>query len=84
MEKPTSFVELVDGIIGVINILIPTLFGIVFIFIVWKIIDAWVINGGDQRKREEGRQLLGIGIAVFLLMFVSWGVIALIRTALFG
>lgn len=84
MPKPTTFAELVSGIIGIINVIIPLIFAVVFLIIVWKIIDAWVINGGDERKREEGRQLLGIGVVVFVLMFVSWGVIAMIRTALFG
>lgn len=83
-SAPTTFRELVEGILGLINIVIPGLFAIVFVVIVWKIIDAWVINGGDPKKREEGKQLVLIGVVVFVLMVVTWGVIALLRTAFFG
>lgn len=84
MPRPSTFAELADGIVGIINILIPALFGLVFVVIAWKILDAWVINGDDQFKRDEGRRLVGIGVAVFVLMIVSWGVIAMLRSAFFG
>jgi hypothetical protein len=84
MTTPTSFSELTLGIIELINIVIPLVFGVVLVYIFWKVIDAWVINGGDQAKRQEGRQLLLIGVLVFVLMIVTWGVVTLIKTAFFG
>lgn len=83
-ETPTTFGGLVNQILGLINIIIPAVFAIVFIVIVWKIIDAWVINGGDQTKRQEGKQLVMIGSIVFVLMLVTWGVVALLRATFFG
>jgi len=84
MPRPTTCAELVNGIVGVIGIIIPGLFAVAFLVIVWKIIDAWVINGGDPQKIEEGKQLVVMGVVVFVLMLVSWGIIALIRKTLFG
>ena len=84
MPRPTTFAELVNGIVGVIGIIIPGLFAVAFLVIVWKIIDAWVINGADPQKIEEGKQLVVIGVVVFVLMLVSWGIIALLRATLFG
>ncbi len=84
MPTPSTFGELVNGIIGIINILVPALFGVVFVVVAWKIIDAWVINGSDQYKREEGRRLVGVAIIVFVLMIISWGIIAMIRATVFG
>lgn len=83
-ESPENFEGLVQIILGLINIIIPLIFGVVFLVIVWKIIDAWVINGGDPAKRQEGNQLVVIGVIVFVLMIVTWGIVALLRTAFFG
>jgi hypothetical protein len=81
---PTTFAELVDLILGLINIIVPLVFAVVFLVIVWKVIDAWVINGGDATKRQEGRQLVLIGTMVFVLMMVTWGIVALLRNSFFG
>lgn len=84
MQTPTTFKGLVGFIIGFINILIPALFGVLFLYIVWKIIDAWVINAGNEQKREEGKQLVVVAVLVFVLMISAWGVVTLIEQSLFG
>lgn len=84
MQTPTSFKGLVNLVIEFINILIPALFAVLFVFIVWKIIDAWVINAGDERKREEGRRLVVVAVVVFVLMISTWGIVALIKQSVFG
>ncbi len=84
MPTPTSFKELVNGFLEIINILIPLIFAGVFVFLVWKIFDAWVINADDEGKREDGKQYAIVATIVFVLMVVAWGVIAIVRTSLFG
>jgi heme/copper-type cytochrome/quinol oxidase subunit 2 len=84
MPTPTTFAELVDGIIGFINILIPLIFGVVFLFLVWKIFDSWVINAADEKKREEGKQYAIVASIVMVLMIIAWGVVAMIRGSIFG
>jgi predicted PurR-regulated permease PerM len=84
MNRPETFSDLTLGIINLINIIIPLLFAVVLVYIFWKVIDAWVLHGDEQAKRQEGRQLLLIGVLVFVLMLVTWGVVSLIQTAFFG
>jgi len=81
---PTTFAGLVQRILELINVIIPAVFAIVFVVIIWKIIDAWVINGGDATKRQEGKQLVLIGVIVFVLMLVTWGIVGLLRATFFG
>lgn len=81
---PTTFAGLVQRFLEIINLVVPLIFAAVFLVIVWKIIDAWVINGGDATKRQEGKQLVMIGVIVFVLMIVTWGIVALLRTTFFG
>lgn len=85
MQKtPTSFRELVDFIISFINVLIPALFGVLFLYIVWRIIDAWIIHADDETKREEGKRLLITAVLVLVLMISTWGIVAMIRLSIFG
>ena len=84
MKTPTTFKGLVGFVIEFINILIPTLFALLFVYIVWKIIDAWILNAGNDEKREEGKSLVTTAVLVFVLMVMAWGVVALIKQSLFG
>lgn len=84
MDTPTDFKSLVAFIIDIINLLIPALFGLLFLYFVWKIIDAWVINAADEGKRKEGKQFAVVAVLVFVLMVSAWGIVALIRKSVFG
>ncbi len=84
METPTSFSGLVDGILGLINLLIPLIFGVIFLFLTWKIIDAWVINAGDEKKVEDGKKYALTAVIVVVLMIAAWGIVGMLRSSLFG
>ncbi len=81
---PTTFRKIVDLFLSLINLIIPAIFAVVFVFLVWKIIDAWIINAGDERKREEGKQFALVAVVVFVVMVVTWGIVRMIRSSLFG
>jgi len=83
-SAPTTFNGFVNEILGLINIIIPTIFSVVFLFLVWKIIDAWVLNAGDEQKREEGKQYATVAVIVVVLMVIAWGIVAMIRQSIFG
>lgn len=83
-ETPTNFKSLVGFIVDFINLLIPVIFAAVFVYLVWKIIDAWVINAGDESKREDGKQYLMSAVITFVVMVSVWGIVAIIRTSVFG
>ena len=84
MPTPTTYSELVKFVIDFINILIPALFAIVFVYFVWKVIDAWILNAGDETKQTEGKQYLVSAIIAFVVMISAWGIVALIGRSLFG
>jgi hypothetical protein len=84
MNTPTTFKGLVGLIIDFINILIPTVFAILFVYIIWKIVDAWVLNAGNEEMREEGKRLVLTAVLVFVLMVTTWGIVAMIKQSLFS
>ncbi len=84
MTTPTTFKGLVNEILGLINLIIPVIFAVVFLFLVWKIFDAWVINAADENKRSEGKQVALVAVLVMVIMSVVWGVVIMLRSSLFG
>ncbi len=84
MGTPKNFADLVDLFIGLLSLAVPLIFALTLLFIIWKIIDAWVINGGDQTKVDEGKQTALVGVLVLIVMSGVWGILEILRNSLFG
>jgi hypothetical protein len=81
---PTTFRELVNVFVGLINLLIPLIFTAIFVFMIWKLIDAWILNVGDEKKRTEGKFYVMAAILALFLAVSTWGIITLLRQSLLG
>jgi hypothetical protein len=81
---PTTFADLVDLIIGTINIIIPLLFSALFLYLVWRVFESWVLRAGDENARVAGRQYATSAVIVFVLMISAWGIVRLLQSSLFG
>lgn len=84
MNTPTDFRSLVELIIGLINIIIPAIFAVVFVYFVWKILDVWVLRAGEETAREEGKRYVIAAVVAFVVMVSSWGIVAMLRNSIFG
>ena len=84
MPTPTTFAKLVEGLINLINLAIPLIISVIFLVLVWKIFDAWVINAADEKKREEGKQMALTAVLVMVVMLAVWGIVTMIKNSLFG
>lgn len=83
-STPTTYSGFVGLILDIINIIIPTLFGFLFVFFIWKMIDSWVIHADDPQSRENGRKYAISAVFVFVLMVSAWGIVEMIKTSFFG
>ena len=83
-SAPTTYSGLVNEIIDIINVSITTLIAVLFVYFIWKMIDTWILHGGDQNKREEGKRYMVAAVVTMVLMVSTWGIIWLIRMSLFG
>jgi heme O synthase-like polyprenyltransferase len=81
---PTTFAGLVNEVIGIINIIIPLIFGILFLYLVWRVFENWVLKADDQNAREAGRQYALSAVIVFVVMISAWGIVRLLQSSLFG
>ena len=67
------------GIIGIINtVIVPVIFALAFLVFIWGVINYFLINGGEEKKREEGRQFIFWGILGIVLLFSVWGFVNLL------
>ena len=82
--QPTSFAGFVNVVIDLINLAIPVLFGVVFIYLAWKVFDSWILNAGDETKREEGKRYALTAVIVIVVMISAWGIVLMIRQSLLG
>lgn len=81
---PQTFPELVNVFIGIINLIIPLLFFSLFIFLIWKLIDAWILNVADEKKRTEGKAYALAAVLVFVLGVSTWGIVQVLSRSVFG
>ena len=78
-----NFSALVNAFIGIIMLLIPLIFALTMLLIVWRVIDAWIINGGDESKVEEGKNTILVGILALVVMSGIWGILRILQNSLF-
>lgn len=81
MEK--NFNWLVGQFIDIILLFVPVIFGLTLLIIVWAIIDAWIINAGDEGKVTEGKQRALAGVIALVVMSGIWGILELLHRSLF-
>lgn len=78
-----NFADLVDTFIGLISLLVPLVFALTLVVIIWKVIDAWILNAGEESKVEEGKNVVIVGIIALVVMSAIWGILAILQSSLF-
>jgi hypothetical protein len=62
--------------------LIPLLFGVALLVFLWGIFKYFILGGGDEGKREEGKQLMLYAIIGFVVMVSVFGIVNAIANGL--
>lgn len=72
-----------SGIIGLLNVVVvPVIFAIVFATFVWGVLNYFFLHGGNETKRQEGRQFILWSILGMVLLFSLWGVLNILLSTL--
>lgn len=79
----TDFKSLVNIFIDLLLLVVPLIFAITLVFIIWRIIDAWIINVGVETKLEAGKQTAFAGVIALVVMSGLWGILQVLRNSLF-
>ena len=60
------------------DILVPLVFALAFLLFLWGVFKFFFWGGGDETKREEGKQLMLWAVIGFVLMVSIWGIVNLL------
>lgn len=64
--------------------LVVVFIAVTFVFLVWKIFDAWVLSAGDEKKHESGKQTALVAVIVLIIVTIIWGIVNMLRASFFG
>jgi uncharacterized membrane protein YqjE len=81
---PTTYEDFVLLILEIIDLLLLAIFSFAFIYFVWKMVDCWILNAGDEQKRESGRKYAIAAVLMFALMVSAWGIVQMLKASFFG
>lgn len=77
-----NFSDVVDMFLNMISLLVPVIFGLTLLYVLWGVIDAWIIHGGDKEKVDNGKNTLLVGIIALVVMSGIWGILNILRSSL--
>lgn len=80
---PQNFSELVGVVINFIALLVPVIIALTFVYILWGLTKAWIIDAGNEDSTKTGRMILFTGIIGLVVMVGIWGLVSLVRGAIF-
>ena len=84
MTTPTTYSGFVNEILTIINLVITALLAFTLVYFIWKMVDCWVLNAGDDTKREDGKKYAIAAVVAFVVMVSAWGIVTMVKTSIFG
>lgn len=63
--------------------IVPILVGFALVIFLWGIF-KFIKNGGDEKAREEGKQIMLWGVIGLFVMLCVWGFVAILAHTLLG
>ncbi len=84
LNDASNFKDVVNFFIGMVELLIPLVFGLTLLVITWKVVDTWIIHGNDGAKVEEGKNFLIVGVIALVVMSGVWGILNILQSSLFN
>ena len=75
--------NLSNSLIGILNtVVVPVVFALAFIVFLWGVFQAFILNGANEEKRQEGSKFVFWSIIGFVIMVSIWGLVNLVGSFL--
>ncbi len=84
VTTPTDFKSFLNLFNNIIAILIPFIFALTFLTIMWGTLRAWVMGEGSSEDIEKGKKIAFVGIIALVVMSSIWGILSLLKVSIFG
>lgn len=82
VPEQSNFAWLVGQFIDVISVLVAVVFAATFVVLLWKIIQGFIIGGGDEFKITEAKKGMLAAVIMLIIMAAIWGIVALLRSSI--
>ncbi|MDB5266496.1 MAG: protein of unknown function with transrane region [Parcubacteria group bacterium] len=76
-----GLLSLIHQIGSVIKALIPIVAGLALLYFFWGLA-KFILNANDEKKHEEGKNIMIWGIIALFVMVSVWGIVAFIQSNL--
>lgn len=74
-----KFQDVLCYITGIINnSIIPLIFAVATVMFVWGVVQFFVLNADEEKKREQGKQFMIWGIIALAVMLSVWGLVGIL------
>ncbi|CAN5703339.1 hypothetical protein BH11PAT2_BH11PAT2_05720 [soil metagenome] len=78
----TTITGIISSLQNIINLLVPLVFAVAFIVFIYGVFRYFILGGGNEEKRAEGRKFVMWGIIAFAIMVSVWGLVNVITGTL--
>ena len=72
--------QLVGNVRGIVNNMIPLVVAIALLLFFWGLA-KFMLAAGDEKRKDEGKNLMIWGVISFVVMLSIWGIVAFIQSA---
>lgn len=79
---PTNFRELIDLIVGLIELTLPVLVGLALLAFLWGLVKFIYRVGGDEKAVTDGKNLMLWGLIALFILVSLMGIIAFFQSDL--
>ncbi|MBU0999078.1 pilin [Patescibacteria group bacterium] len=74
-----KFQDVLCYITGIINnSIIPLIFALATVMFVWGVVQFFILNADEEKKREQGKQFMIWGIIALAVMLSVWGLVGIL------
>lgn len=84
ISSGSTFSSVVTGIGGLFDAVIAFLIALIVAFLIWRVVTAWVIGGGDPNEIERGKQSVYAGFIVLICVLGLWSIVLIVRQTFLG
>ncbi len=80
---PQNLAEVVYWVGDLVGLIIPVIIAITFLYILWGLTKYWIMGGGNEESTAQGKWVMITGIIGLTVIVGMWGLISLVRNAIF-
>lgn len=80
---PTDLKSFLGILSGIINLLIPLIFALTFLTIMWGVVKAWIMGDSTDEDIAKGKNIAIAGVIGLALMSAIWGILRFLQMSIF-